>query len=84
MELFIAVGVLFGLMILGMPLFICFGSSALVAIFLLDMGFGQVTSKAFGVLDSFPIMAIPFFVLAGDLMAKGGLASKLIDRGDFR
>lgn len=79
MELFIAVGVLFGLMILGMPLFICFGSSALVAIFLLDMGFGQVTSKAFGVLDSFPIMAIPFFVLAGDLMAKGGLASKLID-----
>ncbi len=79
MELFAAVGVLFGLMVLGCPLFICFGSSALTAIYLLNMGFGQVTSKAFGVLDSFPIMAIPFFVLAGDLMAKGGLASKLID-----
>ena len=30
-------------------------------------------------LDSFPLLAIPFFILAGELMASGGLARRLID-----
>ena len=30
-------------------------------------------------LDSFPLLAIPFFILAGELMASGGLARRMID-----
>ena len=35
--------------------------------------------KAFAMLDSFPLLAMPFFILAGVVMSRGGLAEKLID-----
>lgn len=38
---------------------------------------GLVTS-----LDSFPLMAVPFFILAGDLMGQGGLSRRLLDVGN--
>src|SRR5699024_1933965 len=37
---------------------------------------GLVTS-----LDSFPLMAVPFFILAGDLMGQGGLSKRLLNVG---
>ncbi|XCJ81519.1 TRAP transporter large permease [Salinicola endophyticus] len=37
------------------------------------------TQKMFSGLDSFTLLAIPFFILAGDIMNKGGIAIRLID-----
>jgi C4-dicarboxylate transporter DctM subunit len=34
-------------------------------------------------IDSFPLMAVPFFILAGDLMGHGGLSKRLLDVGDI-
>ncbi len=38
-----------------------------------------MAQNCFAALDSFPLMAIPFFVLAGELMGKGGVSKRLLD-----
>lgn len=38
-----------------------------------------VPQKMFTGLDSFPLMAVPFFILAGNLMTKGGVSHRLVD-----
>ena len=38
-----------------------------------------VPQKMFTGLDSFPLMAVPFFILAGNLMTKGGISHRLVD-----
>lgn len=38
-----------------------------------------VPQKMFTGLDSFPLMAVPFFILAGALMTRGGISSRLVD-----
>nr|WP_263974085.1 TRAP transporter large permease subunit [Halomonas colorata] len=39
----------------------------------------MVPQQLFVGLDNFPLMAIPFFILAGNLMAAGGISSRLVD-----
>jgi C4-dicarboxylate transporter DctM subunit len=38
-----------------------------------------IPQRMFGAVDSFPFLAIPFFVLVGDIMSKGGITRRLID-----
>ena len=38
-----------------------------------------VPQKMFTGIDSFPLMAVPFFILAGNLMTKGGISHRLVD-----
>ena len=69
------------LMILGLPLFLSLLSAALVGILLLgDLSLLRVMSQQFfGGMDSFTLMAIPFFILAGILMNRSGLTDRLLD-----
>ena len=39
----------------------------------------SIPQSCFGGLDSFPLMAIPFFILAGNLMKYGGISQRLLD-----
>ncbi len=73
-------GVLFGLMAIGVPialvLMLC-GVSLM-----LFLGYSEPTTMSMTVLqgiNSFPLMAIPFFVLAGELMGNGGLSHRIVD-----
>lgn len=78
--------VLFGtfalLMILGVPIAFSIGLSAF-ATFLLFMSFDQsvyiVAQQVASGLDSFTLLAIPFFILAGNIMNRGGIAMRLIE-----
>jgi len=78
--------VLFGtfalLMILGVPIAYAIGLSAF-ATFLLFMSFDQsvyiVAQQVASGLDSFTLLAIPFFILAGNIMNRGGIAMRLIE-----
>ena len=81
------VAILFGsfalLLILRVPIGISLGMSSLVAI--LTSGVVQPTYLAQGLVtgaDSFPLMAVPFFVLAGELMATGGISRRLLNIAD--
>lgn len=67
-------------MLLGMPVGMCLAVSAAAAMLLYQPDlFSTVPQKFLAGLDSFPLLAIPLFVLAGQLMAQGGLAKRIVD-----
>lgn len=72
-------GTLFVCLLIGVPIAIALGVSALVAIYFgSTLPLSIITQKAFTSLDSFPLLAIPFFMLAGILMGKGGVSKRLL------
>ncbi|MGM8212269.1 TRAP transporter large permease [Virgibacillus sp. W0430] len=73
-------GTLFICLLIGVPIAISLGVSALVAIYFgTTLPLDIIAQKAFTALDSFPLLAIPFFMLAGILMGKGGVSKRLLD-----
>jgi C4-dicarboxylate transporter DctM subunit len=64
--------------LLGVPVAFSLGASSLV--YLLDKGIsvGLIAQRMFTGLDSFPFMAIPFFVLSGELMNHSGISKRLV------
>lgn len=70
---------LFITMAIGTPIAWALGISGLGAVLLMSVPLNTVPQKIFSGMDIFPLMCIPFFVLAGELMAKGGLTRRLLD-----
>ncbi|PVY67830.1 TRAP transporter large permease [Pusillimonas noertemannii] len=67
------------LLILGAPIYAAIFASGLTALLLVpNAPIHAVQSVLFGSLNNFSLLAIPLFVLAGDLMAQGGLAKRLV------
>ncbi|WP_394137750.1 TRAP transporter large permease [Cytobacillus oceanisediminis] len=67
-------------LLIGVPIAIALGASALLTIyFTTTLPLTIMTQKAFTSLDSFPLLAIPFFMLAGILMGKGGVSKRLLN-----
>ncbi|MFP5417305.1 MAG: TRAP transporter large permease [Actinomycetes bacterium] len=78
----ILIGGMFGLMAIGVSVSVSIGlPSAICAVILMGSERGLLTAaqKIYNGIDSFPLLAIPFFVLAGTIMNKGGIAGRLID-----
>jgi C4-dicarboxylate transporter DctM subunit len=67
------------LMFVGVPIAIALGASSMVVLSYQGMPFITVAQSVFESLDSFSLMAIPFFILAGNLMQSGGIAKRLIN-----
>lgn len=64
---------------LGMPVAFALGVSTLSVLLLRgDIPLAVVGQRVFAGLDSFPLMAIPLFVLAGNLMDQGGISKRII------
>ena len=82
MELLVLVAVFVVLFALGVPVAFCIGA-ATAASFVLVVDFlpavTTVAQRMAGGLDSFALLAIPLFILSGQLMARGGIARRLID-----
>ena len=67
------------LMLTGMPISIALGLTVMSFFFFLsDVPMASVGLKLFEGLNSFPIMAIPFFILAGNFLTNGGAAKRMI------
>ncbi|MEE2951397.1 MAG: TRAP transporter large permease [Pseudomonadota bacterium] len=64
--------------ILGMPLAFALGIASLAALFYADMDFSVLPQRMMYAVNSFPLMAIPLFMLAGELMVKAGIMERLI------
>ncbi len=80
MEGLILIALLMGMLFMGVPIGYAIGLSLLVCIPLLSsMNLVMVAQQAIAGVDSFPLMAIPFFILAGNLMSSGGVAKRLVD-----
>lgn len=70
------------MLVMGVPIGISIGmSSALAMITILPFGPGIVTcaQKMFTGVNSFSLLAIPFFILAGNIMNNGGIAIRLVN-----
>jgi len=78
MEVVISALIILALIGLGLPIAFSFLSGTLVFVGLTGMKTSFITSVAYQGLDSFALMAIPFFLVAGDIMNLGGLANRLI------
>lgn len=85
--------ILFGslaiLLLLGIPISVSLGGATLISILYLGVPLSALAQRIFTGLDSISIMAIPFFILAGNLMTKGGISSRLVNLsnsiiGNFR
>lgn len=65
---------------IGVPIGISIGVATLVAMILYtNIPLILITQNCFTGVDSFPLMAVPFFILAGNLMSTGGIAKRLVD-----
>ncbi len=78
------VAVLFGgfalFLLLNVPIGIAIGLAVISYILAFDtQPLGYFAANMFTTCDSFPLMAIPFFILAGALMESGGLSKRLVD-----
>jgi C4-dicarboxylate transporter DctM subunit len=71
---------LFALMLTGMPVSISLGLTVLTFFFTMtQVPIESVALKLFTGLDNFGIMAIPFFILTGQFLTRGGVARRMID-----
>ena len=68
----------FAIMLIGAPIMTALGLSAAMALQSGDKSLLIVAQMAFQSLDSFSLMAVPFFILAGHLMQSGGVARRLV------
>jgi C4-dicarboxylate transporter DctM subunit len=72
-------GLLVALMLTGMPISIALGLTVLTFIFgFTEVPVQSVALKLFTGLENFEIMAIPFFILAGNFLTHGGVAKRMI------
>ena len=67
------------LLILGLPIFVVLILTSLAAILLIaHVPLQAIQTYMFGSLDNFPLLAVPFFVLAGEIMGRGGIAHRVV------
>ena len=78
------IGLLFGslflLLFLGVPIGTSLGISAAITMYLTGnlQYLNAVVTRLFTQVDNFVLMAVPFFILAGNIMAEGGISKRLI------
>jgi C4-dicarboxylate transporter, DctM subunit len=82
MSAFIIFGLLIVLMLTGMPISIALGLTVLTFLFTMtNVPIESVALKLFTGIEKFEIMAIPFFILAGNFLTHGGVAKRMINFG---
>jgi tripartite ATP-independent transporter DctM subunit len=79
MDALILIGSFTVLCLIGMPVAYALGLAAIVGAMWLDLPLEAIMLKTSDGMDDFPLLAIPFFILAGAIMAEGGMAGRIID-----
>lgn len=70
---------MFVLFLLTVPVAVAIGLSSSAALIMIDMPIGFVVQQYFTGLNSFTLLAIPFFILAGALMESTGISQQIVD-----
>ena len=68
--------------LLGLPIFMSIIITSVIFIVALDIPFSVVIIKLFGSIDSFALMAIPFFIFAGNVMMEAKITDKIVSFSD--
>jgi tripartite ATP-independent transporter DctM subunit len=79
----VAISVLIGsfllLLIIGVPVAFSLGLSSVATVLLIGIPLEVVAQRMVAGVDIFVLMAVPFFILAGEIMGTGGIAQRLIN-----
>ncbi len=68
----------FVFLIMGVPIAICLGLSSVCAILYSGTSLTIVATNMYAGISKFLLLAIPFFVLSGNIMAKAGISKRLV------
>ena len=80
MTIFVFLSSLLGAMALGMPIAFALLLCGVALMFQLDLYDAQIVAQnLINGADSFPLMAVPFFMLAGEVMNVGGLSQRIVN-----
>src|SRR5688500_4789834 len=80
MTVFIFLGSLIGAMALGIPIAFALLATGVALMWHLDLFDAQILAQnVINGADSFPLLAVPFFMLAGEIMNVGGLSRRIVD-----
>jgi len=80
MTIAIFVGSLLGTMAIGMPIAYALLISGIALMYYMDMFDAQIVAQnIINGADSFPLLAVPFFMLAGEIMNTGGLSKRIVN-----
>ena len=78
MDAFVLLGSFALLVAIGMPVAYCLGLAALIGALWIDLPIDAVMIQIASGVNKFSLLAIPFFVLAGAIMAEGGMSRRLV------
>ncbi len=75
-------GSFFVMLILNIPIAFCLGLSAIFSLMYAGMPLNIIATNTYSGMAKFLLLSIPFFVLSGNIMAKAGISTRLIDFAD--
>ncbi|KAF5886429.1 TRAP transporter large permease [Rhizobium sophorae] len=78
MELWILFGVFTTLMLIGTPIAFCLGVASFATVLYMGLPPLVIFQRLNSGMSVFSLLAIPFFIYAGDLMVRGGIASRIV------
>ncbi|WP_422882418.1 TRAP transporter large permease [Pantoea agglomerans] len=79
MDAFILIGSLLVLLLVGFPVAFAVGLSAFIGAWWIDLPLEAVVIQITNGINKFSLLTIPFFILAGAIMAEGGIARRLVN-----
>ncbi len=79
MDAFVLLGSFFVLMALGVPVAYSLGAAAVIGAWWIDIPIAAIMIQIAAGVNKFSLLAIPFFVLAGAIMAEGGMSRRLVN-----
>ncbi len=79
MDAFVLLGGFIVFCLMGVPVAYALGLSAICAALWMDIPLEAIALKTSDGMDDFPLLAIPFFILAGAIMAEGGMAARIVN-----
>ena len=77
--LLLLIGLTILMILVGFPLYVSFGAGGLVMMLALEMDPGFAVPAIFTNLNSFVLMAIPFFIFAGGIMTAAGISTRIVE-----
>ncbi len=79
MNALVLLGSFMVLCLIGMPVAYALGLASILAALYMDIPLEAIALKTSDGMDDFPLLAIPFFILAGAIMGEGGMAERIIN-----
>ena len=68
------------LLLLGFPIYVVLLAAVTTAlVFFMHVPLAALHQNLFGAIDAFALLAVPFFIYAGELMSRGSVAQRIVD-----